>query len=302
MILYQSSPGSYPAATRGVLLRAAWNAIRPTDGDYDWLPIDNQIAALPPGFSFNLAVIAGPTIPDWIKAQASLPLIAGELKGNPTTVMHYADPVWLAQADALMDALALRYGGDRRLDVLYMPWACSVNGIEGNCPPTQLPPDYADAPFADNVWHVAQTAAASLARRGNFHTRVGIELHNVNGGTAAPALLLDRMRANPVRYNTAVWWFGQGTYQVALQGLIAEAGIPCVAQPIGLYATDPNRFDDYAGVMPADTAAAAQWLITQGNDLHVRAVEVWPADSALATALYDDAPPPPPPPTRAYVF
>lgn len=304
MVLFQSSPtGNYPESERGVLIRATWESVQPTaTGGYDWGAVDAAIAALPPGFRFNLGIIGGPHIPQWIKDAAALPLISATVPQGDIVVMHYADPAWRAYIDALMDAVALRYGADKRFDTLYIPYSCSVNGMEGNCPPAVLPADYTDAAFADQVFRVAQGAAASLARRGNFHTRVALELHNVNNAATAPGLLLEKMRANPVRYNCAAWWFGQGDYQPELQALMAAAGVPCAAQNIGAYSTDPTRFTDYAGVTPPDSAAWAAWLTTMGTALHVRILELWFADAALSPLLFDPNPAPDTRPVRGYVF
>jgi hypothetical protein len=275
MQVYQSTTAKiYNTAVQGALVRVPWSSIHLAENLWDWSEVDRQVAQIKNGMSYNMAIYAGPHIPEWVKARAGRPLIEYDWRGEPRTTMNYYDMEWFNYSQVLARAVASRYGDDARFNAYYVP-QCTLNGVEGNYVASVLPDGWNSSTLAGSVALVAMFAASALEKVGNTHTKVCVEVHDANKTQEWVKLLSDFMKNNS-RYRLGVWWLGKGDYQKDLQALIRESGIPVLAQTIAAYSRKPNRIRDYNG-----DQAGFEFIKTQAEDLGAELIEYWQADTRL---------------------
>ena len=101
--------------------RFTWNALEPTEGNYDWSPIENGIEKYGArGMKFSFGVMgmdtstARPTTPEWVFNAGA----AHVTDKNGIKQPQQADDVYMAKMKNFVTALANKYDGDTRIEFI----------------------------------------------------------------------------------------------------------------------------------------------------------------------------------------
>lgn len=274
---------------RGFLIRVPWKKLETSPGTYTWSAIDNQLSLLrAAGKSWSLAVVAGPSSPDWLYANPYLvaPLNI-RFRDAPVMVPKFWDPILQERLRLLAQALAGRYHQDAGLRLIYLP-QMSANGIEGHFNGAagsagtyrnDSPPSLTSQGLSETLWVEAVLSATRSFATAFPAKPIAVELHNLLDSASAGKRIMQGITADPGladQVGVAIWWLsGKTDYQTEL--LTAMDGFPgeVYAQLIGK-ASDSGRFleNDY-------------WsALIQAQAMGIRYVEPWEVD--FKSGLWND--------------
>ena len=207
----------------GGLVRVRWGEIEPSNDNYDWQLIVDQVEkmdAFSQGKPWSLAIAGGKQAPAWLydEGVASYQVVTA-LSGEVTLPKFWDDTLQFHLADFAND-LAARFGGDERLILIYLP-QMTVNGVEGHFNSVDNEVLEAAGLTAD-VWiDAVKEAAVNFAMA--FPTKaIAVELHDVLGSAEIPIAIMNELWDDPQlahRVGVGMWWIS-GDEQAYQQDLL----------------------------------------------------------------------------------
>lgn len=192
---------------KGILVRVGWQLMEPSDNQYNWSLIDEQIAAAQSfGKKISLAIGSGISIPQWVLNAGTQSLVTS-VPFNDTIAVPW-DSIYLDQWTEFISALGNRYQNDTTIVLVYMTHSTS-NGYEMQLPfvttPSLQAAGYTDAKMIQS-WKTVINAF-NMAFPNHYLTN---DFHPVNGSNAVG----DSVYAHAVevmgdRYGASAWWWTQ---------------------------------------------------------------------------------------------
>lgn len=290
---------------QGGLIRVEWAQLEPNPGQFDFSSIEKKLAILPLGKKWSLAVHGGWTSvdkndpdlygsdvlpngaprstiqlnmsPKWLVSDFGVDTFEMEFRRVTVNMPKYWDTNLQNRLKILMTALAVKYGSDPRLQLVYVPQMTS-NGVEGhfNGVPDITLLDAADITAEDNlakekfakIWVKASLDASHITAEAFINKAIAFEVHEVLGSASIPKSIMDTFIIDSSfgnRVGIAMWWIsGRDTYQSDLVSYISEYTGDLYGQVIG-NSSQTERYlnGDYSEVF------------SQAKDLCMRYVEPW---------------------------
>lgn len=272
---------------KGALIRATWDNVETAPGIYDYTDLRLSVnAAKNAGKKWTLAVLAGPTTPNWIYNEPyNVPRINYIFRDQESVMA----PAWHAtvreRLRLLAQSLALEFGSDPDLELVYVT-QMTYNGIEGQLPSDSLlrPPGttWESIGWSADTWVDAITGTAADFADAFSDKALAIELHYVLGDSSIPQQIADNLCGDVTlqgRVGIAIWWLsGNTTYQPELINYLSNSSCDKYAQVI---APSSNT-----NVFPAVQGYGA--IFTQAKALNIRYLEVWEQEYTSFCCQWDD--------------
>lgn len=276
-------------STDGIIYYIGVARIMPSEGIFDWSPVDAVFTACrAAGKPVKLALLGGRWVPDWFYAKGaqrfswnlSTPYVdAGTT--NASACVPW-DPVYLAAMESVVTAAAVRYGRDPLLVTVQITGPAMANGLEMNLNVSREQ--------AERIGYTPGKLTAAWIRMTRHYAaafpdkQLSLALHNMIAGertdTMVQAVLAD---AQPllgkrlgvlVCYATYEPWFARGNEAVDMW-LNTAPETHHEAQLIDLYSLK--------GTPPEKVTEA----VVRARKLGARTIEVFSAD--VLAAPYRDA-------------
>ncbi|MBT4792439.1 MAG: hypothetical protein HON90_12780 [Halobacteriovoraceae bacterium] len=280
------------AQSNGGLIRTTWNKIETSDQVFDFSSIDNQLAIIEknnhnkPEFKFSLAISAGcgsitsSGYPLWMDARTDIDKWTIKFRDNTCTNMPKGwDQDYLDELKEFAEALALKYGKDDRLTLIYVPQTTG-NGIEGHFNGNFKDRDVHDwTPLTDQglneeTWVKAMKEASLIFADAFKNKAIAIELHEVIDTHIIPLKAVDEIYNDPRsegRVGIAMWWmFGKFEHSELMAGFKNFKGD--VYGQVGANSKQIGRFGGCGYDSIFDLAI----------DLNMRYIEPWDTEFKLA--------------------
>lgn len=127
---------SYPFV-EGILVRVDWKYLEPTDDNFDWSLIENQIElANTYQKKISLAVGIGSNAPDWLfdKAQST----TYDFNGSTGEIIVPWDPIFQTEWKEFIEQFGNHFNGNQTISLVYITNA-SFNGFEMQLPTNVTP-------------------------------------------------------------------------------------------------------------------------------------------------------------------
>lgn len=192
----------------GVLVRLNWKDLEPTDDNFDWTLIENQIdSANYYGIKISLGVGAGDNLPDWLIPQVAT--YTFDFQGNTSTRVPSWDATFLSEWTEFVTALGNEFGGNSTIDLVYITNS-SANGFEMQLPFGTVTPDWNTLGYSEenfiNSWKTVVDAFDSAFP----NTYLSNDFHPVLGSNA-PADSIYEYASSTIgsRYGASAWWWSQ---------------------------------------------------------------------------------------------
>ena len=262
------------AQLRGVLVRATWDAIEPTPGNFTFTTLAGQISNLKSkGLAWSLAILGGGIgSPAWLTnspGQGGLgaPYVNYSFRGTPGYKLPlFWNTLVQTRLQLLANALAAQYGNDPSLKLVYVT-QMTANGIEGHLQGVNMS-DLVAAGYTDANWIAAGKQAARNFANAFTEKALAFEVHNVNGSAVVPGTIINDLWADTSldhRVGAAMWWIsGRTNYQSDLLAVLMDYPGDIYGQVIansGTASEFPNG--DYTAVF------------SQAMELGLRYIEPW---------------------------
>lgn len=262
------------AHLRGVLIRASWETLEPTPGNYTFSSLTTQINNVKSkGLGWSLAVLGGGIgSPAWLTNATSAgglgaPYVNYSFRGEPGYKLPlYWNSIVQTRLQLLAQALAAQFNSDASLKLVYVTQMTS-NGIEGHLQGVNMS-DLVAAGYTDTNWIAAAKQAARSFATVFTNKAIAFEVHEVNGGATVPGAIINDLWNDASlgqRVGAGVWWLsGRTTYQSNLLAVLDSYPGDIYAQVIANSGT-PSEFPN------GDYAA----LFIQAKQLFIRYIEPW---------------------------
>lgn len=256
----------YNADAKGGLVRVNWSEIEPTKGNYNFFAIEDLAEeARNSNKKWSLAVLAGPSSPNWLYTAGAKSLTI-EFRGAKKTVPQFWDPIVQERLAALATALAKKYNSDTSLGLVYIP-QMTANGIEGHFNGTSTSSLTSQGMTADKWKSGAKGAAKSFAKQFS-NKALAFEVHEVLDKYDLPMSIINDLWNDASlnqRVGAAVWWLsGRTDYQKNLLSSLKNYKGDIYAQAIAS-SKEPTRFlnNDFLT------------LFSQAKAMKMRYIELW---------------------------
>jgi hypothetical protein len=113
----------------GVLVRALWSDLEPSEDQYDWGFLDNELAAAQSdGKRVTLAILNGPSAPAWLSAKGAA-FFTSTSGATPVTLPVPWDPIYLPAWTSFVKALGAHYQNNPAIALIHMTNSTG-NGFE----------------------------------------------------------------------------------------------------------------------------------------------------------------------------
>jgi glycosyl hydrolase family 42 (putative beta-galactosidase) len=271
----------------GVLVRISWDDIETSPGIYDWILLDDQLAAAQSfEIKISLAIINGPGAPTWL-AGMGVEMFDYLLQGSPRQMPVPWDAVYQSRWMQFVSDFGARYVNEETISLVYITNS-SGNGFEMQLPrsPTDtanwLAIGYTDELYADSWKDMIDIFAQAFPNHALSH-----EVHPVLGSDAVAEDVYAYARTvhGDQIGVLAAWWMVRNAHDVypGMFELLKDASYQSHSevQVANSFTNNPDRFseDGYQGEI--DLA------IESG----VRYMEVWNSDllNPSLTALMEEA-------------
>lgn len=251
---------------RGVLVRGLWKDIEPSEGNFDFTALDQQINAIKAkGKKYSLAVIAGGIgSPDWLITQKNVPYFNYLFRGtNSNKLPLIWDDTVLMYLGKLADKLAEKYNTDSSLVLVYIP-QMTANGIEGHLNGFDKE-DFENAGYTETKWINASLQNAKKFANVFPQKALAFEVHDLFLSIAPASTIITELWEDTSlnhRVGAAMWWIsGNNTYQPNLIQFLEEftGDIYCqVIQRSDKTNSFPN--DDYSKVFEQAKQIKARYI------------------------------------------
>ncbi|WP_291728789.1 beta-galactosidase [Bernardetia sp.] len=267
-----SSSGSHSShvlnhdEVRGVLVRALWKDIEPTEGNFDFSSLDQQINAIKAqGKQYSLALIAGGIgTPDWLITEKNVPYFNYMFRGTtPYKLPLIWDSIVLEYLGKLADRLADKYDSDSSLVLVYIP-QMTANGIEGHLNGFDKE-DFENAGYTETKWINASLQNAKKFASVFPQKALAFEVHELFSSTNPASTIIHELWNDTSlnqRVGAAMWWIsGKTTYQSELIQVLEnfEGDIYCqVIQRSDKTSSFPNG--DYSKVFEQAKQIKARYI------------------------------------------
>jgi hypothetical protein len=291
---------------RGALVSANWAEIEPSPGIFDFTSIDAQLARLPAGAEWSLAVHGGwtsvdetdpdlydgSTYPDgsprpvialsmspaWLVTTYHAETFAMPFRDVTVNMPEYWDPTIQDRLRILADGLDQYLLTKRNIRLVYIPQMTS-NGLEGHFNGVSQDvlvraagidpsaPDAADQ-FED-IWVDASLTVSRIFAAKLTDKALAFEVHDVIGRASIPIRIMDGFltdRAFEDRVGVAMWWLSGNT------DYQSELIDHLRTYEGDIYGQIIGRSDQPERFPNNDFTAVFQ----QGEDLCIRYIEAWP--------------------------
>ena len=259
---------AHPEA-KGGLVRVAWNQLEPTNDDYDWQPILDQIERMDihsSGKPWSLAVAAGKEAPSWLYEEGVSSFMVTSGRDGDVVIPKFWDENLQAHLADFALALAEQFGDDERLVLIYLP-QMTLTGVEGHF--NQVPFETLEAAgLTADLWIDAVKEAATSFAMAFPEKPIAVELHNILGLSEIPISIMNELWGDPSlqrRVGVAMWWIS-GDDSVFQTDLLAAME----KYPGDIYAQVVGR-SDQVDRFPNGYAA----VFEQAKRLGIRYIEPW---------------------------
>jgi hypothetical protein len=265
------------AECEGILIRALWKDIEPTEGNFNFSSIDNQINAVKSsGKPYSLAILAGGLgSPDWLIDEKKAPYFDYLFRGTtPYRLPLIWDKTVLEYLNKLALELATRYKNDSSLQLVYIP-QMTANGIEGHLN------GFNENDFKSTGYSEVKWIEASLINSKQFATAfsnkaLAFEVHELFGSEIPAQTIIDNLWQDPSlrhRVGAAMWWIsGNTNYQTKLIDVLQT-------YPGDLYCQVIARSDNTSSFPNGDYRT----VFEQAKQLKARYIEPWDFEFGLST-------------------
>jgi len=270
------------AQLRGVLIRASWETLEPSAGNFNFSSLTSQINNVKSkGLSWSLGVLGGGIgSPAWLTAPAGAgglgaPYVSYSFRGTPGYKLPlYWNPTVQDRLQKLAAALAAQYNNDPALKLVYITQMTS-NGIEGHLQGVNMS-DLVAAGYTDANWIAASKQAARSFANAFTNKALAFEVHNVNNGATVPATIINDLWDDPSldhRVGAAMWWIsGRTNYQTDLIEALKSYPGDLYGQVVANSSTTSEFLNgDYTAVF------------AQARQLFMRYIEPWDYEFADTT-------------------
>ena len=92
-----------------------WAVLEPTQGNYNWTPIYNKLAAIPDGCTIKLSVDGGNYSPQWLKDQTGEVTVMLTRAGTTGTCAKFWTQTYIDAYNAFQTAMAAEFDNDPRI-------------------------------------------------------------------------------------------------------------------------------------------------------------------------------------------
>ncbi len=269
-----SSAGSTSAAvlnhpeTRGVLVRVFWKEIEPTEGNFNFISIDNQVNSIKAaGKKYSLGILAGGVgSPDWLITQRGVPYFDYQFRGLPYKLPLIWDNTVLTYLGKLAEKLAEKYNNDTSLQLVYIP-QMTANGVEGHLNGFNLSL-FATAGYTETKWIDASLQNAKKYADAFSKKALAFEVHDLfNSTNPASSIITNLWNDNSLKHRVgaAIWWIsGKETYQPNLISFLENF-------PGDIYCQVIDRSDSSASFLNGDYTK----VFEQAKRIKARYIEPW---------------------------
>ena len=271
------------AAVRGVLVRAAWKNIEPTEGNFNFTSLDIQINNLKAkGKKFSLAVNAGGVgSPDWLVTQKNVPYFNYLFRGLPYKLPLIWNDTVLTYLGKFADKLAEKYNNDTSLLLVYIP-QMTANGNEGHLNGFNQTA-FAAAGYTESKWIDASLKNAKRFALAFNKKALAFEVHDLFNSSAPASSIINSLWADNTlnrRVGAAMWWIsGKEDYQPNLITVLKNFPGDIYCQVIG-------RSDETTRFPPE----GYQKVFEQAKQIRARYIEPWEYEFGITTwnAVFTD--------------
>ncbi len=262
---------------KGVLIRALWKDIEPTEGNFNFSSIDAQVSSTKAkGKKYSLGIIAGGIgSPDWLITQKGVPYFNYLFQGT----MPYKLPlIWdsnvLLYLGKLADKLAGKYDSDPSLLLVYVP-QMTANGIEGHLNGFDKNA-FAAAGYTETKWIDASVQNANKFASAFSNKALAFEVHDLFSSTVPASTIINTLWNDNTlnhRIGAAMWWISGGT----------------TYQPNLLTALENFPGDIYCQVIDKSSNASSfpnndySKVFEQAKKIRARYIEPWDYEFGLTT-------------------
>lgn len=263
-------------AVRGVLVRAAWKDIEPTEGNFNFTSLDIQINNLKAkGKKFSLAVNAGGVgSADWLITQKNVPYFDYLFRGLPYKLPLIWNDTVLAYMGKFAEKLAEKYNNDTSLLLVYIP-QMTANGNEGHLNGFNQTA-FVTAGYSESKWIDASIKNAKNFALAFNKKALAFEVHDLfNSSTPASSILNSLWADNTLnhRVGAAMWWIsGKEDYQPNLITVLKNFPGDIYCQLIG-------RSDETTRFPPE----GYQKVFEQAKLIRARYIEPWEYEFGIHT-------------------
>jgi len=256
------------SATRGVLIRASWKQLEPTEGNFDFSAIDKQIKSIKDNNKkYSLGILAGGIgSPEWLISGKGIQCFNYLFRGDPYKLPPIWDTAVQSYLGKLADKLAEIYGNDSSLVLVYIP-QMTANGIEGHMNGFDQTA-FSGAGYNENKWIEASVKNAKKFALAFRKKALAFEVHDLFGSSAPASAILNSLWSDPEldhRVGAAMWWIsGKDSYQPGLLTILKNF-------PGDIYCQVIDRSDNAAKFPEEDYSK----VFEQAKILKARYIEPW---------------------------
>lgn len=215
-----SSAGSTSAAilnsniNRGILIRAFWKDIEPSEGNFNFSSLDNQINSVKTkNKKYSLSILAGGIgSPAWIISQKNAPYFDYLFRGQPYQLPLIWHDTVLTCLGELANKLAEKYNNDTSLMLVYIP-QMTANGVEGHLNGFNQNA-FITAGYTENKRVTASIQNAKQFAAAFDKKALAFEVHDLfNSSNPASSIINSLWTDNSLdrRVGAAMWWISGGT-------------------------------------------------------------------------------------------
>lgn len=231
---------------QGGLIRVPWAELETSPGVFNWNKIETQLALLPTGKQWSLAIHGGWTSldssdpdyappmalsmsPAWLASPPySVPTFSMSFRGVPVNMPYYWNATLQTRIQLMMNAVAAKYKSDVRLQLVYVPQMTS-NGVEGHFNGVSSSTLLTAAGAAnedqfEEIWVAASLAVSKIVANAFDNKAIAFEVHEVIARSSIPKRIMDTLLTDPDfqnRVGIAMWWIsGKTSYQPNLVEII----------------------------------------------------------------------------------
>ena len=271
------------AAVRGVLVRAAWKDVEPTEGNFNFTSMDIQINNLKAkGKKFSIAVNAGGVgSPDWLITQKNVPYFNYLFRGLPYKLPLIWNDTVTTYLGKLADKLAEKYNNDPSLHLVYIP-QMTANGNEGHLNGFNQNA-FVAAGYSESKWIDASLKNAKRFALAFNKKALAFEVHDLFNSSAPASSIINSLWADNTlnrRVGAAMWWIsGKEDYQPNLITVLKNFPGDIYCQLIG-------RSDETTRFPPE----GYQKVFEQAKQIRARYIEPWEYEFGITTwnAVFTD--------------
>lgn len=263
-------------SVRGVLVRAFWKEIEPSEGTFNFTVLENQINAIKAkGKKYSLSILAGGIgTPDWLITQKNAPYFTYNFRGLPYKLPLIWDNTVQTYLQKLASKLAEKYNNDTSLVLVYIP-QMTANGVEGHLNGFNQTA-FTNAGYTETKW-----IDASIQNAQNFATAfskkaLAFEVHDLFNSTVPASTIINSLWTNTSlnkRVGAAMWWIsGNTTYQPSLINFLENFSGDIYCQVI-------QRSDSASNFPNGDYTK----VFEQAKKIRARYIEPWDYEFTIST-------------------